>query len=577
MSRSVSGDDRRPSSLRSESARGAAAPAGRKRMSKLVTYSDVPEGVAKKVVVKEGDNLTFIAARNGVSLQALLATNSRLATNGRRPELVFAGDEVLIPAVSTEWAQPARTKVGARGRTAARAPRTPAAPEGAPAAAATTRAPESAERTTAERARAAEATGGPRRTVALADSTPTQESPAIDANQPAPRAATGNSAEARGASQVEARVRAMTTQQKAKLVVMNYGDVSSPPWSGSIIVNNTHLNASGMPKLEASIAKASARLGSPVLVAADQEGGRVNRLGKVPGLAGVTFPSPEQMQSMTPAQIRAEGEKTGKALRTAGVNMLLGPVLDAASPGTLMDNMGRAFGSTPAEVLKNAQPFIDGVRAANPNVVIIAKHFPGYDSRANSDIAHVEDQSTLAQVRTKAAPFLKAKGLDGVMMTSIRYPRIDDEPACFSPTIISLAREANPDALIITDDVAAPGLMSNRTGSYINYKHAKSSGDAASIERFLRRYPEFDTAAGKQEMEALVFDEIKANAKKAFVAGCDVVLTMDSRAAAGIAQAIAELMVEHPELKPRLDLAAARLLEASMKAGGLSPTAGGRV
>lgn len=367
-----------------------------------------------------------------------------------------------------------------------------------------------------------------------------------------------------------ARVAQMSVQEKAKLLVMNYGDTRVAPWSGSVIVNQTHLNAAGTRQLAQVSATATTRTGVTVLVAADQEGGRVNRMKNVPGYEGVTFPSPQAMQSMTPAQLKAEGAKVGLALKAAGVNTLLGPVLDSASPGSLMDKQGRSFGATPAEVLARAQPFIDGLREANPHVVLLAKHFPGYDVRGNSDLVKVEDRSTLDELRAKAAPFTAIKGLDGVMVNSIRYPNVDGKPACFSAAIIGLMREKNPGALVITDDIAAGGLLSDKSAAFKNYEVAASRAadpaHKADAQRLLAKYPDFGTPEGRAAVRATTHQEIKANAKEAFLAGCDVVLTMDSREAPGVAEAIAELIAERPELKPRLDQAAARMMLATLKA-----------
>lgn len=379
----------------------------------------------------------------------------------------------------------------------------------------------------------------------------------------------------RGPKDIGAKLASMTTAEKAKLLVMNYGDVNSAPWSGSVIVNQTHLGPETAPKLKRAVATASQRQGAPVLVAADQEGGRVNRMKKLPGYEGVAFPSPGEMQHMTPAQLRAEGAKVGRALKDAGVNMLLGPVLDSGT-GTLMDRQGRSFGATPEQVLARAQPFIDGLREANPNAVLVAKHFPNYSAKGNSDIARVEDPATLAQLRAGAAPFLQTKGLDGVMMNSIRYPNVDNEPACFSPSLIKLARETNPNALIVTDDVAAAGLLSKKAGAFKNYEVVSAQRTPEAIDdtdRYLATYPEFGTPEGRAAMRQQVGEEIKQNAKKAFLAGCDVVLTMDTRHSAAVAQAIAELVQEKPELKAKLDVAATRMLQASLKGGGLLPSA----
>jgi beta-glucosidase-like glycosyl hydrolase len=326
----------------------------------------------------------------------------------------------------------------------------------------------------------------------------------------------------------------MSVAEKAKLIIMNYGDVNSAPWSGSVIVNQTHLNAVGLPRLKQAVNAATAKNGITVLVGADQEGGLVNRMKKVPGYETTKFPSPAELSKMTASQQYAEGQKVGKALRAAGVNTLLGPDLDVADEGTLMNKQGRSFGSTVDVVVKSAQPFLDGLKAENPNVVVMAKHFPGYNVRGNSDLNHVNDMSTLAQVEARATPFFKVNGLDGIMMSSVRFPNIDNEPACFSKTIIGMLRKNSPEALVITDDIAAPGFLSDPNLPTKNREQYKT--------------------------------EVRENAKKAFLAGCDVVLTMDSSVAPQISQAITELIASNPELKPRLDAAARRMMEATLKA-----------
>ena len=45
------------------------------------------------VSVQQGDTLSAIAARNGVSLQALLAANPQISN----PDLIFAGDTINLP------------------------------------------------------------------------------------------------------------------------------------------------------------------------------------------------------------------------------------------------------------------------------------------------------------------------------------------------------------------------------------------------------------------------------------------------------------------------------------------------
>ncbi len=326
------------------------------------------------------------------------------------------------------------------------------------------------------------------------------------------------------ATNIQIRLQRMTRAQKIETLMMAYGDVNEPPRSGAIIVNQTHLSAGRFRQLEKNLATAAARTGFPVLVGADQEGGNVNRLGRFAPTAGLYFPSAKQMQGMSLAQIRAEGQKTGRALALAKVNTLLGPSLDVAEKGSLMDRMGRSFGTTPAKVSARAGAFIEGLRQANPNLLIFAKHYPGYNVRVNSDIARAVDDSTPEQLAKRSQPFLDAKGLDGVMVSSIIYSKLDNQPACFSRKIIASIRARHPNAVVITDDLCATALSPHRTTA-----------------------------------------EIKQNAQRAFLAGCDVLLSLDGSKNRAVTEAIDELITQYPKLQKQLDASVARILALSEK------------
>lgn len=380
--------------------------------------------------------------------------------------------------------------------------------------------------------------------------------------------ATSSTITLRTPADIAARIAQLTPHEKARVMLLSAAEVGTTPTSGAIVVNGGQLSAASLTKLRGQVDRASAAQGSPLLVAVAQEGGQLNQLRRVPQLAGVQFASAEQMRSMSPEQLRLEGAKVGRALRAVGANVLLGPVLDAASPGSLMSQQARSFGATPAEVLARAQPFIDGLRAENATLLVVAKHFPGHDVVGDAQQAIVDDRAPLNAVRAKAAPFLHAKGLDGVVMSSVRYSSIDGEPACCSQRLVEMVRQANPNALVMTEDVAAPGMLSAVAMAYVGFTNARAARDTARAEQLVAQHPSFAVTAEKPRLEALVRDEIKTNARKAFLAGVDVIQTSDARSASLVAQSLMELVEERPELRARLDASASRILTAGLKAGG---------
>jgi beta-N-acetylhexosaminidase len=321
----------------------------------------------------------------------------------------------------------------------------------------------------------------------------------------------------------------MATAQKIRTIIMSYADVHAVPDTGGVIVNQTHLTPNGIPLLRQHLAAAEKKTGVPVLVGTDQEGGAVNRLKNFPPAQAFKFPSPKEMQSMSNEAIAMEGAKVGRLLLLAGVNVLLAPVLDAADPKTLMYEQGRSFGVNPADVTERARQWITGVRQENSQLVVIGKHFPGYNVPGNSDNTEVFDAETLPQEQARSQPFFNTPGLDGVMVNSIQYKAIDPSgPACFSKMIVGQWRARFQDGLIMTDDIAAKGLSISGTA--------------------------------------------RSNARRAFSAGADMLLILDNaklaEAEQGIADALADPSVSPEERAARqsqLDASVARVVSLALR------------
>ena len=110
----------------------------------------------------------------------------------------------------------------------------------------------------------------------------------------------------------------------------------------------------------------------PLLVCADQEGGRVARLGD-----GTTGPGNMALAATAnPDNARVMGQITGQELSLLGINTDLAPVVDVndnpANPviGT------RSFGDDPMNVAVYGSAFMLGLH--QENVMSVLKHFPGH-------------------------------------------------------------------------------------------------------------------------------------------------------------------------------------------------------
>ena len=174
-----------------------------------------------------------------------------------------------------------------------------------------------------------------------------------------------------------------------------------------------------------------------LLVAVDQEGGRVQRFRE-----GFTrLPAAARFGELArehPAWAQRAAESVGwlmaAELRSAGVDFSFAPVLDLdrGLSGVIGD---RAFAPSVHSVALLAAAWCEGARAAG--MAAVGKHFPGHGGVAAD--SHEElplDGRSYEQIeREDLVPFqrLIRRGLEAVMPAHVLYPRVDPNPAGFSP------------------------------------------------------------------------------------------------------------------------------------------------
>ncbi|HET9257825.1 MAG TPA: glycoside hydrolase family 3 N-terminal domain-containing protein, partial [Pseudonocardiaceae bacterium] len=118
---------------------------------------------------------------------------------------------------------------------------------------------------------------------------------------------------------------------------------------------------------------------TPVAVAVDDEGGRVQRIGTVDG----AIPSARAMAgSLSPEQVRQLAHERGNALRAHGVTIDLAPVVDVSDQPATAVIGDRSFSPDPGITTTYAGAFASGLRDAG--VLPVLKHFPGH-GRATGD------------------------------------------------------------------------------------------------------------------------------------------------------------------------------------------------
>ncbi|MFC3999167.1 glycoside hydrolase family 3 N-terminal domain-containing protein [Nocardiopsis sediminis] len=216
------------------------------------------------------------------------------------------------------------------------------------------------------------------------------------------------------------------------------------------------------PNLADDPAGLSARLHAlrpDLLVASDEEGGRVTRLHAA---TGSPYPAHGELGAAGDlARTRDTAEAMGRDLRAAGIDAAIAPVVDVNVDPANPVIGPRAFGAVPADVAAHGAAFIAGLRAAG--VASAAKHFPGHgDTRTDSHIdLPVIDIGTATLRARELVPFAAAvdAGVDMVMAGHIRIPALDSAPASVSPRAYALLRdELGFGGVALTDALDMRGL-----------------------------------------------------------------------------------------------------------------------
>jgi beta-N-acetylhexosaminidase len=198
--------------------------------------------------------------------------------------------------------------------------------------------------------------------------------------------------------------------------------------------------------------------GQPLLIATDQEGGKVARIEMNPSM-----PSPLALGLTKDKKlVEAVSFEAGKFLHFLGFNMNLAPVLDILnSPGFTFIGE-RSFGYNAKTVSELGLAFAQGQLRAG--VLPTSKHFPGAGYLTKDP--HVEKVSASTLNEDSMEPFRQFAQIfpSAVMLSHSSYTSLDSSgvPATFSKKIVSdlLIGELGYKGLIITDDLRMGAAMS---------------------------------------------------------------------------------------------------------------------
>lgn len=232
-----------------------------------------------------------------------------------------------------------------------------------------------------------------------------------------------------------------------------------PPIGGVILFERNFEDAAQLAALYADIhALREPRL----LVAVDQEGGRVQRLrsGFTPLPPAAAYGrawdrDPEQGLALA----RAGGLVMAAELVKLGVDLSFAPVLDLDYG--VSDIIGaRAFHADADTAAALAGAFMAGM--AEAGMAACGKHFPGHGAvAADTHLTQVIDERPGEAIQIDLKPYriLIGQGLQSVMMAHVLFPAVDAQPAGFSRRwVVDILRgELGFDGAVFSDDLGMAG------------------------------------------------------------------------------------------------------------------------
>ncbi len=202
----------------------------------------------------------------------------------------------------------------------------------------------------------------------------------------------------------------------------------------------------------------------PLLIAIDQEGGQVNKLGD-------PFYGPSPSAAAMAAQgdpkfASNQGIQTAKEMQNVGINVDLAPVVDVGPTSNLLED--RQFSDDPKVVATYAGAFLDGLQ--NNGIAGCLKHFSGLGSLFGAASDPHKSLPTVSESITQLEnkDFIPYKTLIQqnhpamIMSTDVITSAIDpDLPAELSPKAIDgvLRKELGYNGVVITDGLYMGGIQ----------------------------------------------------------------------------------------------------------------------
>ena len=222
--------------------------------------------------------------------------------------------------------------------------------------------------------------------------------------------------------------------------------------AGVILFSKNIKNKPQLKKLTKDIKK----LQPSILIAIDEEGGRVQRLKKFSD-----FKSAKEVAKRGEKFAKLEYKRMAKLLKEVGINLNLAPVVDLEYKNNpIITKYKRSYGKNPKEVIKYANIFTFYMR--KEKILTTLKHFPGHGSSRSDSHKGFTDISQSWQKR-ELEPFKRVKS-PLIMSAHIFNSNLDPTyPATLSykTNTLFLRKKLGFKGVLISDDMQMKAISKN--------------------------------------------------------------------------------------------------------------------
>lgn len=232
------------------------------------------------------------------------------------------------------------------------------------------------------------------------------------------------------------------------------------PAVGGVLLFSRNFRSPG--QLRRLVAEVRSAAGEPLLVAVDQEGGRVQRMRS--GFSAL--PPPRvlgEIHDRDPGRARELARSRGRLLalelEAVDIDFSFAPVVDVDHGRSAVIG-DRALHGHPEVVSELGVAWMHGARSAGMGCV--AKHFPGHGwVEADSHLETPLDERDYADLLVDIAPFerLIGAGMEAIMTAHVQYSAVDESIPCYSDRWMrgELRERLGFEGVVFADDLSMHG------------------------------------------------------------------------------------------------------------------------